>query len=486
MPRAPPPTGMTMKLRTAWARLMDSLWFVPTAVGLAGVALAVGMVELSARVDPHVLARFPRIFGASADSSRSLLSAIGGSVITVAGVTFSLTMVAVTQASGQYTSRILRTFMRDRPTQIVLGTFVGIFAYCLLVLRTIRSVDESRFVPSLAVVLGIVPALAGMGALIFFVHHIASTLQASHLVERVGRETVSAVDRLFPDDVGHEASAEQQAFVLAQLQGAQWHPVSAKRSGYLQSVDADRLVRIATSRDVVIRLGAAVGEFVIEGTPIAATARSPENSSETRRSANRSSEPNAGRDQEVARCFVLGTFRTIDQDAGFGIRQMVDVALKALSPGVNDTTTAVTCVDWLGAVLVRLANRSIETPFRTHDGAVRIVANGATFESMLALAVDEIRQNAARNVSVLAALLEMIARVRRETRDGARREMLDTHARLVGEHAERHVEASHDRERLRRLAASARGAAETSAAPSLVGPQAQPATMTSTRARVQP
>jgi uncharacterized membrane protein len=459
---------MTKKLRAAWARLLETLWFVPTAVGLAGMALAVVMVELSARIDPDALARFPRVFGASADSSRSLLSAIGGSVITVAGVTFSLTMVAVTQASGQYTSRILRTFMRDRPTQVVLGTFVGIFAYCVLVLRTIRSVDESPFVPSLAVVLGIVLALVGMGALIFFVHHIASTLQASHLIERVGRETMAAVDRLFPDDVGHEASAESRASVLAQLHGALWHPVPAKRTGYLQSVDADRLVHIATSRGVVIRLETTIGEFVIEGTPIAATARAehePRNGTEQQRRGERTSEPNDEGDREIARCFVLGTFRTIDEDAGFGVRQIVDVALKALSPGVNDTTTAVTCVDWLGAVLVRLATRSIEAPFRAADGAVRIIARGPTFESMLALSVDEIRQNAAGNVSVLAALLAMIARVRRETRDPARCQWLDTQARLVGEHAERHVDAAHDRERLRDLAAATRGAVDPGAAP---------------------
>lgn len=185
--QAPPPVGASL----------ESLWFVPSAIGLASMVLAVGMVELSARVDPHALARFPRVFGASTDSSRSLLASIGASVITVVGVTFSLTMVAVTQASAQYTSRILRTFMRDRPTQIVLGVFVGIFAYCLLVLRTIRSADESPFVPSLAVVLGIVLALAGMGALIFFVHQIATTLQVSSLLERVGRETVEAVDCMF-------------------------------------------------------------------------------------------------------------------------------------------------------------------------------------------------------------------------------------------------------------------------------------------------
>lgn len=443
---------MAIKPRAIWAHLRDSLWFVPSAVGLGGVVLAIGMVELSLLVDQNALARYPRLFGANADSSRALLSAIAGSVITVASVTFSLTMVAVTQASGQYTSRVLRTFMRDRVTQVVLGTFIGIFAYCVLVLRTIRSADESEFVPSLAVVLGIALALGGMGTLIYFIHHIASTLQASHLLERVGRETIAAVDRLFPDDVAHEATADQRSAVLARLRDASWQPIDANRTGYLQRIDGDRLVATAESHDVVVRLGSRIGEFVIEGTPIAWMARH-DGSAMPNADPRPEPAPDSSRElrDRIAGCVTVGTYRTIEEDAGFGVRQIVDIALKALSPGVNDTTTAVTSVDWLGAVLVRLANREIETPFRTDGDTVRVIAPGPSFESLLALAVDEIRQNAAGNVSVLVALLEMIGRVMRATDTPARRRLLETHARLVAEAAARHVEASHDRERIERL-----------------------------------
>jgi uncharacterized membrane protein len=450
---------MVAKLRVVWTRLLESLWFVPIGIGIASIVLAIGMVEISARIDPDALARFPRIFGASADSSRSLLSSIGASVITVVGVTFSLTMVAVTQASAQYTSRILRTFMRDRPTQIVLGVFVGIFAYCLLVLRTIRSADESPFVPSLAVVLGIVFALGAMGALIYFVHHMATTLQVSSLLERVGRETVKAVDRLFPDDVGVEASADQREAALAHLRSATWRPVAAKSTGYLQAVDRRRLVTAAEQHRACVQLGAPIGGFVIEHTPIAWT--TPETNSAAR-TVDDSSDGASGSpealDDEICRCCSFGSFRTLDQDAGFGVRQIVDIALRALSPGVNDTTTAVNCVDWLGAVLVRLANRRIETPYRVKDGVVRVIAEGPTFESLLALSVDEIRQNAAGNVTVLAALLGLLTRVATHVRAPARRRSVELQARLAAEHAERNVQAVHDRDALRRLASEALGA----------------------------
>jgi uncharacterized membrane protein len=438
---------MLVKLRAAWARLLGTLWFVPGAIGLGGVALAVLMVDVSARVDAEALARFPRVFGASADSSRSLLSAIASSIITVAGLTFSLTMLAVTQASSQFTPRILRTFMRDRATQIVLGTFVGVFAYCVVVLRTIRSVEEVRFVPSLAVVLGIVLALAGMGALVFFVHHIASTLQASRIIERVAAETVEAIDHRFPESVGEEAS-EAPADADAALADLAWQPVAARRSGYLQAVDADGLLGWAVAHDAVVRLEAAIGDFVIEATPVAWVALARDTSGD---------EDDDLRGAVAGR-FTVGTYRTVDQDAAFGVRQIVDIALKALSPGVNDTTTAVTCVDWLGALLVRVADRRVETPVRAVDGRVRVIARGTSFEQLLRLTVDEIRQSAAGNVSILARLQEMLARVGATTRARARRQLLAEQVRLVDETAGRTVDSAHDRARLAALADRARAA----------------------------
>ena len=438
------------KLRTIRIRLLETLWFVPALIALGGVALAVGMVEVSAWANPEVLARFPRVFGASADSARTLLSAIGSSIITVAGVTFSLTMVAVAQASSQYTSRILRTFMRDRPTQVVLGTFIAIFAYCLVVLRTVRSVDESPFVPSIAVVVSIVLAMIGMAALLYFIHHIAASLQVSHLLARIGAETLSAIDRLFPDGVADEVSPRDHETTLQDLQGATWHAVNARSTGYLQRIELDRLSKIASRCGLVVKGEVGVGEFVVADTPLALTApANPPSHNE-----NGAASPNGDGDPDalVASCFGVGTFRTIDQDAAFGIRQIVDVALKALSPGVNDTTTAVTCIDWIGAVLVRLANRSVGSPLRLTNGEVRIIAHRPTFAELVALCIDEIRQSADGNVATLTAMLTMLERVHRVTRHPGRRRVLEHHARLLAAHAQRHVTSGHDRIRLRRLA----------------------------------
>lgn len=458
-------------------RLLATLWFVPSVLVAAALALAVGMVELSARVDAEALARWPRVFGAEPGSSRSILSAVASGMITVAGLTFSLTMVAVTQASTQYTPRVLRNFMGDRANQLVLGTFVGIFAYCLVVLRTIRSDEEGlRFVPSLAVVFGIALAIVGIGVLIYFVHHIASTLQASSLVARVARETAAAIDALFPDGLGAGADADAAHATRLAAAVTRWHPVRARATGYVQGVDEARLLALAAESGRLVRMVHGIGDFVIEGTPVAAIAADggraglragAPGEARVPGAAHAAADPSAldalaGR---LARAWAIGAGRTVEQDAAFGVRQLVDIALKALSPGINDTTTAVSCVDYLGALLVRLADRRIDTPVRTapagdgRDDAVRVLARGPTFERLLRLACDEVRQNADGNVAVLHRLLDMLARVAVATRDAGRRRLVVAQLDLVAEAAARTIPAPADRARLAAAHADALAAA---------------------------
>ena len=179
-----------VKLRTLFIQLRSSLWFLPTLMVFGSAALAAILIELDTRLNLKLVTEFPRLFGAGAEGSRGMLSSIASSMITVAGVTFSITIVALSQASNQYSSRILRNFMRDRGNQTVLGVFLGVFTYCLLVLRSIRGGDENRFVPSLSVFGALVLALVGISFLIFFIHHVASLLQASNVISAAAQETV--------------------------------------------------------------------------------------------------------------------------------------------------------------------------------------------------------------------------------------------------------------------------------------------------------
>lgn len=377
------------RLRNFWEDLRSSLWFIPTLLVAGAVVLAVGLIEVDSPSNCGRLAeRWPRLFGAGAEGSRGLLSAIASSMITVAGVTFSITVVALALASSQYTSRILRNFMRDRANQAVLGVFVGVFAYCLVVLRTIRGGEEGVFVPSLAVLVAVPLAFVAIGFLIYFIHHVAASIQASSIIEAVAGETLQAVDRLFPAEVGEAAVERVDNGDGPDLAAQPWGTIPARKTGYIQGVDADALFEVARERGTVLRMERGIGEFVIEASPLASVA-GKESDEESVRKLNAA--------------YTVGPHRTVQQDAAYGIRQIVDVALKALSPGINDTTTAINCVDFLGAILARLATRSIETPYRSDGGQLRVITRGPTFPGLLAEAFDQIRQNAEGNVAVLTA-----------------------------------------------------------------------------------
>lgn len=426
------------RLRQWWLEVRESLWFVPGQIVLAAVALAIGLVELDVLVDSEALSRWPRLFGAGADGSRGLLAAIATSMITVAGVVFSITVVALSLTASQYTSRVLRNFMSDRLNQTVLGVFVGIFAYCLIVLRTIRGGDEGVFVPSLAVLFGLLLAFVGIGVLIYFIHHIASSIQASHILANVADETLHAVDRLFPDEVA-DSEPEEDAPAL-RADGRRWHPIPAGRTGYLQRVDPAVLVSLARKGETIIRMECGVGEFVIEGVPLASVLGS--------------APPDGPLVQGLQRAYTVGRQRTVDQDAAFGIRQIVDVALKGLSPGINDTTTAVMCLDYLTAILLRLSARRITSHARGHDGELRVLACGPTFESLVGGAFNQIRDNAAGNTVALERLLRSLDALIIRNIGAAQRRVLLRQVEATTELLRRSVQDSTDRRRLEALAES--------------------------------
>ncbi len=421
----------------------SSLWFIPSAMVGASLLLAIALVELSPRIDEDALARIPRLFGAGAAGSRDMLSTIAGSVITVAGVTFSITIAALAVASGQYTPRVLRTFMADRANQIVLGTFVGVYAYCLVVLRTIRGSDEGTFIPSVAVLAGFLLALISVGVLIFFIHHIASALQASTILERVRLATERSIDDLFPDDVGDAVDEESELALGAQgVADIAWAGIAAERTGYLQSVDADGLRQFSHEHRVIVQMERAVGEFVTAGIPLVSVA--PFSDLNT----GHAFLPRGVTDDlsdAANSLFTINAHRNVGQDAAFGFLQISDIALKALSPGINDTTTAVICVDHLGALLARVAQRRMAPRARGEGSDLRVITRGPTFADLVSLALDDVRRSASGNVTVLARLLDAIETTSRFARNRGRRRALVPQVDLLVEVVERTVGAPSDR-----------------------------------------
>jgi len=420
-------------LRKIWIELRSSLWFVPGLLVCAGIVLALGLVELDVIFYQPLRAKgWKPLLSAGEEGARGMLEAIAGSMITVAGVAFSITIVTLSLASTQYTPRILRNFMRDRANQFVLGIFVAVFSYCLIVLRTIRSANDEGgggFVPLLAVLFGMLLALLAIGCLIFFIHHVAASIQASTILQAITRETLAAIDALFPGKIGAGKSRAQ----LEQLpREAEWRPVAAQANGYLQHIDSESLLRFAGEHEAVLRIERNPGDFVVEGAPLVSADRPLDDAGVA----------------ELRRLFVIGDFRTVEQDAAFGIRQIVDIALKALSPGVNDTSTAVSCLDYLSAILCRLAPREIASPFREKVGELRVIASAPAFAEFVGKSFDEIRLCATGNVTIFLHMLRAIERVAFDTRDAARRETLLLHARLVRDAGHQSVPASYDRARI--------------------------------------
>jgi uncharacterized membrane protein len=437
--------------------LRSSLWFLPAIIVSGLILLAIVLVYGVGTIDEKVVDRFPRFLGAGADGARGLLTAVATSMITVAGVTFSITIVVLSQASTHYSPRILRNFMQDRFNQAVLGTFLGIFAYCLIVVRTIRGGGD-EFVPSIAVFVSVLLALVAVGVLIGFIHHIITSIQAGQIISEAAHETMGSIDDLFPEPIGEPLPQDGDPRLVRFLGETAWLPIPARRSGYLCRIDGEGLIALAERYDAVVRTEYAPGEFCVAGMPLVSLAAGPEtgasrSGAENRREILARVDGEARGDGEkldriageVADLYDLGRNRTIGQDVGFGIQQLVDIALKALSPGVNETTTAITCIHFLTVINAKLASRRISTRRRAKDGRLRVVAQTPTFGSLLDLSFDGIRRNAGGNVTVLKELLLAMETIAAFARDKDRRLALRRHVDEIALLADGGVSSPSDR-----------------------------------------
>lgn len=411
------------RLHALLIRVRSSLWFVPTGIVLFAIVLAFLLIELDQIYDDRLLARWPRLFASEAEGARGVLSAIAGSMATVTGVVFSITIVALTVTSTQYTPRVLRNFMRDRANQVVLGVFVGVWIYCLLVMRTISN-DEWKFVPALAVMTAVLLAIIASGFLIFFIHHISSTIQASEITASITRETLHAIDKLFPDQIGDKLETQDLHEIQADQQ---WHPVAADTMGYIQGINLESLLAFACDRKTVVRLESGIGEFIAPGRPLASLAMAQP--------------PDAATCHDLNSIFAVGTYRTIDQDPAFGIRQLVDIALKALSPGINDTTTAVSCIEHIGVILTRFTRCSMAAPCRYDGNTLRVIACRTDYNALVGRSFSQILECAGGNSEIHLRLLLALEQIAHGTSARQRLAALRLHVRHIEQAALRSLKA---------------------------------------------
>lgn len=431
---------MRGRLAALWVDVRDSFWFLPALMALGAVVLAEQAVNLDERVGLEALRGLPWVYGGSADGARSMLAAIAGSVIGVAGTTFSITIAALSLASSQMGPRLLEHFTRDRGNQVTLGTFIATFAYGLLVLRTVRGGDESPFVPHVAVTLGLVLALVSLAVLIYFIAHIAGGINVGRVIRLVAGELTGAIEAQFPES-RQERPSSLPSSPPDRLTPAE--EVRAGGSGYLQALDVGALLGLASRHGAVIRLTVRPGDFVFPGMVVAHTA------------------PAAL--EGVRDALVTGPRRTSSQDVEFAAQQLVEMAVRALSPGINDPFTAVAVLDHLGAALCRVSKRELPPQEHALDGQIRLMVPATDYGGLTDVMFHQIRQNGAGHPAVMLRLLEVLTTVAEQERDPGRRASLRRHAELTLRAALRETEEDADqqdlKERFRRFQAAVQGSA---------------------------
>jgi uncharacterized membrane protein len=384
-------------LRKTLEDVRSSLWFAPTAVICASTALALALVDAQDGWGGVITAAFPGLFSINPQDARELLSSIANGVLSLAGVTFSVAAVTLSLVASQYTPRVVRSFMRSPKTQIALGVLVGVYVYAFVVLRSLESAGAQR-VPELAVGVALVYVMVSLGMFIVFTHHIASFIQSSTIISDVLEETLEAIDDVFPEQRGKGEDDARDAGVEEACDRLAWHTVTSAKAGYIQDVDVSTLVRYGRDEDTVVRLVVRVGDFVAKGAPLLAVAQAA---------------PDARGVKRLRRAVSVGPHQTIEQDPAFGSRQLVDIALKGLSPSINDPTTAMICIDHLSALLHHLAERKIVEAHCCEGGKMRAIVPRVRFGEVLAGAVAPICLAGSGQPQVLERILLMLERLAR-------------------------------------------------------------------------
>ncbi|MDR3659585.1 MAG: DUF2254 domain-containing protein [Mycobacterium sp.] len=421
-------------LASDWRReaLRTNLWVAPVAMTVAVVALFITTytVDRAAYVGTVTLPSW--VLSGTADAARLVLTTVAAAVITVVGIVFSITIVVLTLASTQFGPRMLRNFVRDVGTQLTLGAFVATFCYAVITLVSIGGGSHGDFVPHLSITAALVLTLLDVGVLIYFLNHIASMIQLPIVIAKIAgtlADEISAQEngRLFGVGAARGPSCDE---LLERLQ-ASGAEVRTEHSGYLQVIRHASLLKVATTADAVIQLPYRPGHFLVAGQVMARVWPA---------------EAAHFVEQNLLRGHVTGPYRTLTQDISFGFDQLVEIALRALSPAVNDTFTALTCIDWIGDCLCRISTswRPQQTR-RDATGHIRVIEYHADFERLVERAYEKIRQAADGMPAVMIRQLDSLVKVIEQTPDRRRRTILVCQAERIQRASQRSVADPDDR-----------------------------------------
>ena len=395
--------------------LRTNLWVVPVVEAIAVLVLFGATLAIDKTAYQGAISLPSWVLSGTADAARQILTTIAAAIITVVGVVFSITIVALTLASTQFGPRMLRNFIRDRGTQLTLGTFVATFFYSILVLVSISPGPHGDFVPHLSITVTLGLTVVDLIMLIYFINHIASQIQLPQVIAGIARDLARAIAAESADGAHAVGGPDCDLLLVAITDSGVAIPTP--HSGYLQVIRHESLVRIAARADAVIHLPYRPGHFLVHGQALA-TVWPPAAAEEVAAALERGQ--------------VTGPYRTLTQDISFGVDQLVEIAIRALSPAVNDTFTALTCIDWLTDCLCRLTTGW--HPRRVHrdqQGQIRVIAYQAEYDRLIQRAFEKIRQAGRDMPAVLIRQLDSLTKIMEQTAIPERRQVLVDQAAMI-------------------------------------------------------
>jgi uncharacterized membrane protein len=420
------------KLLFFWKELGATFWFLPVLIIGFSIVLSMGLLYLDSSITISRDGWIRFFLVESAESARSILSTISSAMMGVAGTVFSITLVVLTLASSQFGPRLIKNFMYVRLNQVVLGLYISTFLYCLLVLNSISGSNGYTFIPSISILVAIIATVVNIILLIIFIHQIAISIQADKVVSDISESVFKQVKKLFPEKIGEEKENEENVDATAVIAG--YHnrtSIKSPKSGYLQYVDGEGLIKIIAKQDALLELYYRPGKHLVKDVEIGMLY------------SNGKWEKKEF--EKIFNPFVIGKTKTSQQDLEFSIQQMVEIAARALSTGVNDPYTAITCIDNHTSILCYLAEAKFPSKYRFDEGGnLRVIADTLDFEGILDTAFNQIRQFSDDSPAVIIKMMEALTTIYEFTSKESHKKAVIRHAEMVLRSGIQNIEDKND------------------------------------------
>lgn len=368
-------------------------------------------------------------------SVRALLTTVAGSLLGVAGVSFSVTITSLVLASQQFGPRLLRNFMKDSFNQLVIGLFIATFLYCMLILQFTSNMEDARFTPVVSMLAALALVVIDLLLLVFYIHHVTESIHADTIISAVYEELTEHLDTQFlkpHEETSHLPAPEKTPAPAIFKNSGPLRKLTAPFSGYLQAINQQALFELAKKRDIALNIHFQAGDYIMKGADLASCLSQDKDLADDLKS-------------EILSHFIVGNFRTPEQDARYAIRQLVEVALRALSPAINDPFTAITCIDRLGSAMSIIMERQLPvSEYYDDEGRLRLQLKPYSFDKLLAAAFDQIRQNTAHHTAVIISLLKTLQQLAEQAYNAEQTQAIQEQADAIFPAAKKALEVQKD------------------------------------------